>query len=92
MRQRYTIVIERAPANYAAYAPDVPGCVTTGKTPEETARTMAEALAFHFEGMLEDGDAIPVGYTQPADVTQQAPDDEVTVIEMDIPEPASAVR
>ena len=32
---KYTVVIEKAPNNYAAYVPDLPGCVATGGTPEE---------------------------------------------------------
>ena len=35
---QYTIVIERAPENYAAYVPDLPGCVATGDTREDTVR------------------------------------------------------
>ena len=27
---RYTVVIESSPNNYAAYVPDLPGCVATG--------------------------------------------------------------
>ena len=33
---RYAIVIEKAENNYAAYVPDLPGCVATGFTVEET--------------------------------------------------------
>jgi predicted RNase H-like HicB family nuclease len=56
---RYAIVIEKAPGNYSAYAPDVPGCVATGDTVEEVMREMREALAFHFDGLREDGLPIP---------------------------------
>jgi predicted RNase H-like HicB family nuclease len=56
---RYAIIIEMAAGNYSAYAPDVPGCVATGKTVEDVTRNMAEALAFHLESMREDGDPIP---------------------------------
>jgi predicted RNase H-like HicB family nuclease len=55
----YLIVIEAGERNYGAYAPDVPGCVATGATVEECEREMREALAFHFEGLREDGDPIP---------------------------------
>lgn len=40
-------------------APDVPGCVSTGKTAEETLANMREAIEFHLEGMREDRDPIP---------------------------------
>ena len=57
--KRYAIVIERAPANYAAYVPDLPGCVATGATVEETESLMREAIELHLEGMREDGTPIP---------------------------------
>jgi predicted RNase H-like HicB family nuclease len=56
---RYAIVIEQANGNYSAYAPDVPGCVATGATLEEVQQTMQEALAFHLEGLREEGLPIP---------------------------------
>ena len=56
---QYTIIIEKAKTNYSAYAPDLPGCVTTGKTIEETRNNMKEAIAFHLRGMREDGEPIP---------------------------------
>ncbi len=57
--RRYLIVIEKAANNYCAYSPDVLGCVAAGKTREETKRLMIEALEFHLEGLVEDGDPIP---------------------------------
>ena len=56
---RFLIVIEKAENNYAAYSPDLPGCVATGKTREETERNMHEAVAMHIEGMKEDNEPIP---------------------------------
>ncbi len=56
---RYAIVIEQAEGNYSAYVPDLPGCVTTGATIKETERNMREAIAFHLEGLREDGLPIP---------------------------------
>ena len=43
----------------SAYAPDLPGCVATGFTVEETEREMREAIEFHIEGLIEDGLPIP---------------------------------
>jgi predicted RNase H-like HicB family nuclease len=59
----YTVIIENAGANYSAYVPDLPGCITTGATPDETMRNMREAIEFHLEGMREDGQPIPVPTT-----------------------------
>ncbi len=58
--ERYLILIEGGPpSNYSAWSPDVLGCVAVGDTLEEVERQMLEALAFHLEGMAEDGDPPP---------------------------------
>lgn len=62
----YTVVIEKASGNYSAYVPDLPGCVTTGPTIEETKANMREAIAFHLQGMRQDGDPVPVPTTTAA--------------------------
>lgn len=56
---RYAIVIEKAEANYAAYIPDLPGCVATGATTEEVEQNIREAIALHLAGLREDGQPIP---------------------------------
>ncbi|HEX8069090.1 MAG TPA: type II toxin-antitoxin system HicB family antitoxin [Pyrinomonadaceae bacterium] len=56
---RYAIVIEKAENNYAAYVPDLLGCVATGKTIEETEQQIREAIELHLRGMREDGLPIP---------------------------------
>jgi predicted RNase H-like HicB family nuclease len=56
---RYAIVIEKAEGNYSAYVPDLPGCIATGATVAETEAEIRTAIAFHLEGMREDGLAIP---------------------------------
>lgn len=56
---RYAVIIEKAENNYAAYVPDLPGCVATGKTVEETETQIQEAIQFHLRGMREDGLLIP---------------------------------
>ncbi len=56
---RYAIVIEKADGNYSAYAPDLPGCVATGETPREAEDNMCEAIRFHIEGLIEDGQPVP---------------------------------
>lgn len=56
---RYLIVIEKAAHNYAAYSPDVPGCVATGKTAAEAEEKMKSALVMHLRGLLEDGLPLP---------------------------------
>jgi len=56
---RYAIVIEKAGSNYSAYVPDLPGCIATGLTVEETEAQIREAIEFHLEGMREDGLSVP---------------------------------
>jgi predicted RNase H-like HicB family nuclease len=57
--KKYAVVFEKAPNNWAAYVPDLPGCVTTGRTIEETRRLIAEAVEFHIDGMRLRGETIP---------------------------------
>jgi len=61
---RYAIVIEKAPSNYAAYVPDLPGCVATGATVQETESLIREAIEFHLEGLKADGLPIPPASSQ----------------------------
>ncbi len=56
---RYAVVIEKAERNYAAYVPDLPGCVATGQTLEEIEKQIQEAIQLHLRGMQEDGLPIP---------------------------------
>jgi len=56
---RYAIVIERAENNYSAYVPDLPGCVATGATVQETETQIREAIEFHIAGLREDGVPVP---------------------------------
>jgi predicted RNase H-like HicB family nuclease len=57
--KRYAVVFEKAENNWGAYVPDLPGCVTTGKTLEETKRNIHEAIELHLESMREVGEPIP---------------------------------
>ena len=57
---RYAIVVEQIASNYSAYVPDLPGCVATGSTITEVEEQIREAIAFHLEGLREDGAPIPL--------------------------------
>jgi predicted RNase H-like HicB family nuclease len=75
MRRRYLVLIEKGENNYGAYAPDVPGCISVGKTIEETLSNFQEALEFHFEGMAQDGEPIPAAARVEAHVVEvEVPD------------------
>jgi predicted RNase H-like HicB family nuclease len=56
---RYAVIFEKAEHNWAAYVPDLPGCVTTGPTLEDTRRLIAEAIEFHIEGLRLQGEPVP---------------------------------
>ncbi|MGA2295703.1 MAG: type II toxin-antitoxin system HicB family antitoxin [Acidimicrobiales bacterium] len=60
----FTIVIEDAGTNFAAYAPDVPGCIATGATVEEVTVTLREAIAEHLDILREMGEEIPIPHSR----------------------------
>jgi len=59
--KKFLVVIEKGDNSYGAYSPDLPGCVAVGATREEAEEKMYEAIAFHLEGLREDGLPIPEG-------------------------------
>lgn len=61
---RYAIVIEKTDSNYAAYVPDLPGCIVTGTSVEETEKLIQEAIKFHLDGLREDGLPLPAPSSQ----------------------------
>ena len=60
---RYLVIFEKADKNYAAYVPDLPGCVAAGKTIEETEKYIHKAIQLHIKGMKEDNLSIPEAST-----------------------------
>lgn len=56
---KYAVVIEAAGENFSAYVPDLPGCIATGDTIEETERAIREAIEFHVEGLRAENLPIP---------------------------------
>ena len=56
---KYVIIVEKAGNNYSAFCPDLPGCVATGSTVEETVDRMKEAIEFHIEKLKKEGLEIP---------------------------------
>lgn len=93
MNNKYLIVIEKGKNNYSAYSPDVSGCIATGKTVEETISNMKEALEFHIEGMLEDGESFPMPKTLNyyiENTEEISSDDILAHIEIKLPEMALA--
>lgn len=90
---KFLVIIEKGSKNYSAYSPDVLGCAATGKTVEKALQTMKEALEFHFEAMIEDGEEIPMPkglnfYLAQTD--EISSEDILAHINVEIPEPAFA--
>ena len=56
---KYLVVFEITPTSVGAYVPDLPGCVAVGKTQDEAAQLIEEAIAMHLAGMREDKLPIP---------------------------------
>ncbi len=56
---KYAVVIEKTDSNYSAYVPDLPGCVATGRSLEETEEEIRLAIEFHIRGMKQDGISVP---------------------------------
>jgi predicted RNase H-like HicB family nuclease len=57
--KKYLIVIEKTDSGFSAYSPDLPGCVSTGRSQEEVEKNMREAIAFHLDGLREEGQPVP---------------------------------
>jgi predicted RNase H-like HicB family nuclease len=57
---KFLIVVEKSRTGFAAYSPDLDGCIATGRTRKATEKAMREALALHLEALREEGSAIPV--------------------------------
>ncbi len=68
MSIRYAVIFEQATNNWAAFVPDLPGCITTGATLEDTERNIREAIEGHLETLREFGQRVPVPTTIARDV------------------------
>src|SRR5258708_5774668 len=59
MRHFIALIHKDADSDYGVSFPDLPGVISAGSTLDEARAMAKEALAFHLEGMAEDGAAIP---------------------------------
>lgn len=59
MIRKYAVIFERAEYNWAAYVPDLPGCVSTGPDLEATERNIREAIEGHIRTLAEFGEHVP---------------------------------
>lgn len=56
---RYLVIVEAAATGFSAFSPDLPGCVATGATREDVEHEIAEAIAFHIDGLRAEGLPVP---------------------------------
>jgi predicted RNase H-like HicB family nuclease len=57
--KKYLIVVEQTDTGFSAYWPDLPGCVSVGATKAEVEKNTHETIAFHLDGLREEGQPIP---------------------------------
>ncbi len=53
------IVIEKTGTGFSAYSPDLQGCVATGATRKLVESAIKKAVAFHLQGMRDEGMRVP---------------------------------
>jgi predicted RNase H-like HicB family nuclease len=102
MRQYIALIHKDAGSDYGVSFPDLPGVITAGITLDEARDMAAEALAFHLEGMAQDGEAVP----EPSSLEEimataenrdgvavliAAPDADVRSVRVNIPLPADVL-
>ena len=56
---KYMVIIEKGESGYGAYVPDLPGCIAAGDTEFKVRELIQEAISFHIEGLMEDGEPVP---------------------------------
>ena len=60
IRMNYTVIIEPADdGTFSVYVPDLPGCVSTGRTREEAIESIREAIAGHVQTLRDLGETVP---------------------------------
>jgi predicted RNase H-like HicB family nuclease len=74
---KFLAILENEGDAWGAYVPDLPGCVSAGSSREEAEQLIREAIAFHIEGMREDGAPVPMPSAKDA-------------VLVDVPEPSAA--
>lgn len=66
MADYIALIHKESESDFGVSFPDFPGCITAGVTLDEARAMAEEALAFHVEGLLEDGEAMP----EPSSLTE----------------------
>lgn len=56
---KYAVIVEKGENSFGAHVPDLPGCVAAADTKAEVLELIQEAIRFHIEGLVEDGQPVP---------------------------------
>ncbi len=78
---KYPIILRQTDPGFAVEVPDLPICITTGKTFEIALQNAKQVIDLHPEGLKEDGELIP----QPSsklEIRIDEPDDIITFVEV----------
>ena len=62
-REYIAVIMKDKNSDYGVIFPDFLGCISAGKTLEEARNMAEEALQFHVDGMIEDGEELPTPST-----------------------------
>lgn len=91
--RHYIGIIHKDPgSDYGVSFPDLPGCVSAGADLDEARAMGAEALHFHVEGLVEDGQPIPEPSSLEAVMSKPDNRDGVAILVPLADEPVRAVR
>jgi predicted RNase H-like HicB family nuclease len=80
MRNYIGVIHKDSTSDYGVSFPDFPGAVTAGSTLDEARQMAEEVLAFHVEGLLDDGETIPSPSTLEVVMTDPANRDGVAIL------------
>lgn len=89
MTEYVALIHKDAESDFGVSFPDLPGCVTAGRTLDEARAMAAEALALHLAGLAEDGEDVPAPSSLEVIMAERANRDAVAFL---VPAPPRAVR
>lgn len=92
MRDYIALIHKDGDSDYGVSFPDLPGCVTAGKTLDEARAFAEEALALHLCGLSEDGEPLPEPSSLESIMSNRENRDGVAILVAARGAPARAVR
>ena len=60
---KYVAILEPTDTGFSVYVPDLPGCVSSGRTREAAARNIREAITLHVESLRAHHEPVPASQT-----------------------------